>query len=113
MKDLEVKIRKASQTSCSDQNFAVNLMQIFFQNHELVLDNLNVYGKNLKGMNEKKLALDEKRVEFIQHRVRNRLNGDEKMNKLVWDQCVSAMNKKLGQLRLAFKKGNLVSNISC
>ena len=96
---LEKKIRVASESACSDKNFAVKLLQIFFTNDELCVPNLNVYGKNMRGNNEQKVALDDVRVESIKERVMNRVNGDIKFKKMVWDQCVSAMNKKIKEIK--------------
>jgi hypothetical protein len=96
---LETKIRKANESACSDKNFAVKLLQIFFNTYELSVENLNVYGKNMRGHNEQKLALDAIRLDSIKERVMHRLDGDLKYKKMIWDQCVSAMNKKIKEIK--------------
>ena len=98
--DLEKRIRGASEMACSDANFSVKLLEIFFKKEELNQPNLNVYGKQFKGSDNHKIALDEKRVALIKDRVLQKVNGDCKYKKIVWTSCVSAMNKKLGQLRV-------------
>lgn len=99
--DLEKRIQAASEMACSDANYSVKLLEIFFKNDELNKPNLNVYGKHFKGSDIDKiaLALDEKRVALIKERVMKKVNGDNKLKKTVWTSCVSAMNKKLGQIR--------------
>ena len=96
---LEQKIRKESDLACSDHNFAVRLMLVFFTANELRVDNLNVYGKTMRGNKDEKVSLDPERVGFIKERVYNRLNGDEKFKKTIWNGCISAMNKKIGEIR--------------
>ena len=95
----EMKVRIASQTSCSDKNFAVKLLQLYFTKEELSIDELNVNGKNMRGQKVNKIALDQTKVEFIKERVMNRVNGDEKIKKIIWNQCVSAMNKKIREIK--------------
>ena len=92
-------MRLAAQTSCSDKNFAVKLLQLYFTKEQLSIDDLNVYGKNMRGQNSNKVALDKTKVELIKERVMNRVNGDEKIKKIIWDQCVSAMNKKIREIK--------------
>ena len=94
-----MKVRIASQTSCSDKNFAVKLLQLYFTKEELSIDELNVNGKNMRGQKVNKIALDQTKVEFIKERVMNRVNGDEKIKKIIWNQCVSAMNKKIREIK--------------
>ena len=97
--NLEKKIRVASELACSDTNFAVKLMEVFFDANELTLPNLNVSGKQFNGSTDPKVGLDPERVDAIKTRVYNRLNGDEKSKRTMWNACIGAMNKKLCQLR--------------
>jgi hypothetical protein len=96
---LEQKIRKESELACSDSNFAVRLMRVFFKDDELRVENLNVYGQTMRGTYDEKVSLDPERVGFIKERVLNRWNGDEKLKKTISSGCVSAMNKKIRELR--------------
>ncbi len=59
---LQKKIRVASELAFSDKYFAVKLLLIFFTNDELCVHNLYVYGKNMRGNNEQKVALDDIRL---------------------------------------------------
>jgi hypothetical protein len=56
-------------------------MRVFFKDDELRVENLNVYGKTMRGTYDEKVSLDPERVGFIKERVLNRLNGDEKFKK--------------------------------
>ena len=49
-----LKIRVACESACSDKNFDLKLLQIFFTNDELCVPNLNVHRKNMRGNNEQK-----------------------------------------------------------
>jgi hypothetical protein len=60
----EKKILIASQRACSNQNFAVQLMEIFFNEDELTIPNLNVRGQKHKGSNEDKVGLDAEKLEL-------------------------------------------------
>jgi hypothetical protein len=53
----------------------------------------------MRGHNEQKLALDAIRLDSIKERVMHRLDGDLKYKKMIWDQCVSAMNKKIKEIK--------------
>jgi hypothetical protein len=58
-------------------------MRVFFKDDELRVENLNVYGKTMRGTYDIKVSLDPERVGFIKERVLNRLNGDEKFKKTI------------------------------
>ena len=57
------KTRTASETACSDANYAVKLLELFFKKEEL--QEPNVYGKQFKGVQNNKNALDEQKVALI------------------------------------------------
>ena len=49
------KTRTASETACSDANYAVKLLELFFKKEELQEPNVYVYGKQFKGVQINKM----------------------------------------------------------
>jgi hypothetical protein len=82
------------------QTLRYNEWKYFLIEDELTIPNLNVRGKKHKGSNEEKVGLVAEKLELIKDRVMKRVRGNDKNNRTVWNGCVSAMNKKLIQLRL-------------
>ena len=62
-------------------------------------DNVNVYGRGSRGSNDNKTSLDADKIKKIKQLVMNRMNGTQEEKTKGWSKCVSAMNKKLIQLR--------------
>jgi hypothetical protein len=97
--DLNKKIIAASEKCCSETNYAVQLLLVYFAPHELQAENVNVYGRGSRGSNDNKTSLDADKIKKIKQLVMNRMNGTQEEKTKGWSKCVSAMNKKLIQLR--------------
>ena len=69
-------------------------MLVYFKDDELRVDNLNVYGKIMRSNKDEKVSLDPERVGFMKERV-----FFQKSIEWLRKGCISAMNKKIGEIR--------------
>jgi len=88
---------EVAQKSQSTENMAALLMLKFFSTEELTISNVNVRGISMN-KKEKAVGLDPKRVELIRRYCLDRSDMKDEPDK-AWSKCVSAMNKKIFELK--------------
>lgn len=93
---------EVSQKAQSTEHMATLLMLKFFSTEELTINNVNVRGISMN-KKEKSVGLDPKRVEIIRKYCLDRSDMKDEPHK-AWAKCVSAMNKKIHELKKESEK---------
>jgi hypothetical protein len=103
VRNFKSQIKDIELASTSIDNFGVKLMCELFSLEELTDPQVNVLGQAQSGSNERKIALDAERVNYIKDLIVERfyenLAPEEQITK--WLKVKDAMNKKLSALRLS------------
>jgi len=90
--------------SNSLRNFATNLMLEYYSVEELVNESTNVTGRAPNGVKATIRPIDPVRMSLIKNTALGYVNGNENLRKETWHSCISAMSKKVSEMKKYMKK---------